>query len=54
MSETLSLAFAFAWLFSVPAAHSQEVPPDVLVKSVSSEVIAEIRRDKALQAGKPA
>jgi phospholipid transport system substrate-binding protein len=51
MSETLSLAFAFAWLFAVPAAHSQEVPPDVLMKSVSSEVIAEIRRDKAIQAG---
>jgi len=51
MSETLSLAFAFAWLFAVPSAHSQEVPPDVLVKSVSSEVIAEIRRDKAIQAG---
>jgi phospholipid transport system substrate-binding protein len=51
MSETLSLAFAFAWLFAVPSAHSQEVAPDVLVKSLSSEVIGEIRRDKALQAG---
>jgi phospholipid transport system substrate-binding protein len=51
MSETLSLAFAFAWLFSVPAAHSQDVLPDVLVKSVSSEVIAELRRNKAIQAG---
>jgi phospholipid transport system substrate-binding protein len=51
MSETLSLAFAFAWVFCLPAAHSQEVPPDVLVRSVSSEVIAEIRRNKAIQAG---
>jgi phospholipid transport system substrate-binding protein len=51
MSETLSLAFAFAWLFAVSPAQSQEVPPDVLVKNVSSEVIAEIRRDKAIQAG---
>jgi len=51
MSETLSLAFAFAWLFAVPSAHSQEVAPDVLVKSLSSEVIAEVRRDKAIQAG---
>ena len=51
MSETLGLAFAFAWLFAVPAAHSQEVPPDVLIKSLSTEVIAEIRRDKAIQAG---
>jgi phospholipid transport system substrate-binding protein len=51
MSETLSLAFAFAWLFAVPPAQSQEVPPDVLIKSVASEVIAEIRKDKAIQAG---
>jgi phospholipid transport system substrate-binding protein len=51
MSETLSLAFAFAWLFAVPSAHSQDVAPDVLVKSLSSEVIAEVRRDKAIQAG---
>ena len=51
MSETLSLAFAFAWLFALPPAHSQEVPPDVLVKRISSEVIAEIRREKAIQAG---
>jgi phospholipid transport system substrate-binding protein len=51
MSETLSLAFAFAWLFAVPQAHSQEVAPDVLMKSLSGEVIAEIRKDKALQAG---
>ena len=51
MSETLSLAFAFAWLFAVPSAHSQEVPPDVLMRSLSSEVIAEIRKDKAIQAG---
>lgn len=51
MSETLSLAFAFAWLFAVPPAHSQEVAPDVLVKGLSSEVIAEVRRDKTIQAG---
>jgi phospholipid transport system substrate-binding protein len=51
MSETLSLAFAFAWLFAVPSAHSQEVAPDVLVKGLSSEVIAEVRRDRTIQAG---
>ena len=51
MSETLSLAFAFAWLMAAPAVQSQDVPPDVLVKGVSSEVIAEIRTDKAVQAG---
>jgi phospholipid transport system substrate-binding protein len=51
MSETLNLAFALAWLFAVPSAHGQEVRPDVLVKTVSEEVIAEIRKDRALQAG---
>jgi phospholipid transport system substrate-binding protein len=51
MSETLSLAFAFAWLFAVPSAHSQEVAPDALVKGLSSEVIAEVRRDRTIQAG---
>jgi phospholipid transport system substrate-binding protein len=54
MSETLNLAFALAWLLAVPSAQAQEVRPDVLVKSVSEEVIAEIRKDKALQAGDPA
>ena len=52
MSETLSLAFAFAWLFAVPA-HSQEVAPDALVRTISEEVIGEIRANKALQAGDP-
>jgi phospholipid transport system substrate-binding protein len=54
MSETLNLAFALTWLLAVPSAQAQEVRPDVLVKSVSEEVIAEIRKDKALQAGDPA
>jgi hypothetical protein len=49
MSETLSLAFAFAWLMAAPAVQSQGVPPDVLMKSPSGEVIAEIRKDKATQ-----
>ena len=54
MSETLNLAFALAWMLAIPAAHSQEVRPDVLVKNVTEEVIAEIRKDKGLQAGDPA
>jgi len=51
MSETLSLAFAFTWLLAVPAAQCQDVPPDVVMKTVSGEVIAEILKDKAIQAG---
>ena|SRR5512138_33489 len=54
MSETLSLAFAFAWLLAAPAAQCQDVPPDVLMKSLSGEVIAELRKDKANQGGDPA
>jgi phospholipid transport system substrate-binding protein len=51
MSKTLGLAFVFAWLFAIPPAQAQEAPPDVLLKTMSDEVIAELRRDKALQAG---
>jgi len=51
MTETLNLAFALAWLLAVPSAHGQEPGPDVLLKAVSEEVIAEIRKDKAMQAG---
>jgi phospholipid transport system substrate-binding protein len=54
MSETLSLAFAFAWLLAAPAAQCQDVAPDVLIQSMSGEVIAEIRKDKAIQAGEAA
>ena len=49
MSETLSLAFA--WLLAAPAAQCQDVPPDVLVKSLSVQVIAEIRKDEAIRGG---
>ena len=49
MSETLS--FAFAWLLAAPAAQCQDVPPDVLVKSLSVQVIAEIRKDEAIRGG---
>ena len=51
MSATLSLAFAFAWLLAAPAAQCQDVPPDVLVKSLSVQVIAEIRKDEAIRGG---
>jgi polygalacturonase len=54
MSEAVSLAFAFAWLMAAPAVQSQDVSPDVLMKSPSAEVVAEIRKDKAVQAGNTA
>jgi phospholipid transport system substrate-binding protein len=39
---------------SAPLLTAQEVAPDVLLKSVTSEVIALIRQDKDIQAGNPA
>jgi len=54
MSETLNLAFAFTWLLAMPSAQAEEVRPDLLLKGVTEEVIAEMRSDKAMQAGDPA
>lgn len=51
MAQTLSLVIALTWLLAVPYAHAQEAAPDVLLKRMSEEVIAEIRKDKAIQAG---
>ena len=58
MSETLSLAFAFAWLFAVPAAPSQEVATDLLIKSEPQlqENAEQLRRraDRPAREKKPA
>lgn len=51
MTETLGLAFALAWLLAVPPAQAQEARPDVLLKAMSDEVVAELRKDKAIRAG---
>lgn len=40
-----------ASLLAVPAALAQDLAPDALLKSMSDEVLAEIRKDKAIQAG---
>lgn len=48
------LAFAFAWLFAVAPAHGEELGPVTLLKRMSDEVIAEIRKDAAVQRGDPA
>jgi phospholipid transport system substrate-binding protein len=37
----------------IPVAQAQQPAPDVLVKSISEEVIAVIKRDKDIQAGNP-
>jgi phospholipid transport system substrate-binding protein len=51
VTETFGLAFAFTWLLAIPSAQAQEVRPDVLLKLMSDDVIAELRKDKAMQAG---
>lgn len=45
------LALMFGSLLEIASAHGQELPPDLLLKKMSDEVIAEIRKDKAIQAG---
>jgi phospholipid transport system substrate-binding protein len=41
----------FGWALALSVARAQETAPDVLLKTMSDEVIAEIRKDKAIQAG---
>jgi phospholipid transport system substrate-binding protein len=50
MKETLGLAFALLFTFAAPSALAQEEAPDALMKRISDEVIAEIRKDKDLRA----
>jgi phospholipid transport system substrate-binding protein len=54
VTETLSLAFAFVWILATPSALAQELAPDALIKRMSEEVIAELRKDKDLRAGNSA
>ena len=48
------LMLLFATALAAPIALAQDVAPDVLVKSVTQEVLAIIRQDKEIQAGNPA
>jgi phospholipid transport system substrate-binding protein len=51
VTKTLGIAFFLSWLLAIAPAQAQETRPDVLLKTMSDEVIAELRKDKALQAG---
>lgn len=51
MKETLGLAFALLFTLAAPSALAQEEAPDALMKRISDEVIAEIRKDKDIRAG---
>lgn len=50
----LRRVFAFTWLLAVAPAQGEAPGPDALLKRMSDEVIAEIRKDAALQRGDPA
>src|SRR5260221_6195948 len=47
------MKFSFYLLFAllVPAAQAQQLAPDVLVKSITEEVVAILKQDKDIQAG---
>jgi len=49
--QSRSLAFSLLLMLAAQSALAQEEAPDVLMKRVSDEVIAEIRKDKAIRAG---
>src|SRR3970040_716259 len=49
--QSRSLAFSLLLMLAAQSALAQEEAPAVLMKRVSDEVIAEIRKDKAIRAG---
>jgi phospholipid transport system substrate-binding protein len=53
MKLPLPLVSALLTALVMPLALAEEIAPDVLVKSISEEVIAAIRQDKGIQAGDP-
>jgi len=53
MNLPLLLVSALLAALAPPPALAEEIAPDVLVKSISEEVIAAIRQDKGIQAGDP-
>jgi phospholipid transport system substrate-binding protein len=50
----LRAVFALTWFLAVAPAHGEAPGPDALLKRMSDEVIAEIRKDAAVQRGDPA
>lgn len=54
MRQSRSFAFSLLLMLAAPSVLAQEEAPDVLMKRISDEVIAEIRKDKDIRAGDPA
>jgi phospholipid transport system substrate-binding protein len=52
MHNTLKTA-ALALALAAPASHAQDLAPDALVKTISTDVLAAMRDDKDIQAGNP-
>jgi len=51
-AQTLKTA-ALALALAAPASHAQDLAPDALVKTISTDVLAAMRDDKDIQAGNP-
>lgn len=54
VAAPISLAQEVAPVLAAPVSLAQEVAPDVLLSSITTEVIAIIRQDQDIQAGNPA
>ncbi len=52
MHNTLKTA-ALTLALAAPASHAQDLAPDALVKTISTDVLAAMRDDKDIQAGNP-
>src|SRR5260221_2648259 len=51
--NSVSIIISFYLLFAllIPLVQAQQLPPDVLVKSITEEVVAILKKDKDIQAG---
>jgi len=47
----MKISFCLLFALLVPLAQAQQLPPDVLVKSITEEVVAILKKDKDIQAG---
>src|SRR5260221_14510560 len=47
----MKISFYLLFALLIPLAQAQQPPPDVLVKSITEEVVAILKKDKEIQAG---
>src|SRR5258705_5176870 len=48
---SMKISFYLLFALLIPLAQAQQLPPDVLVKSITEEVVAILKKDKDIQAG---